>query len=388
MSSAAGTTAKRLATVIRRYRDDDAEQVCALHKRVFPGVLPETATGAEFGANILELTEGNPWRAEDIGPLVIEDSAGMIRGFHCVIPRRFVFHNRVVRAAVCSSMCIDVDFRGYTGAELLRHMLSGPQDFSVSDDANDVAAHVSVHMGCSIYQLPSLRWTLPLRPADLVFSTVLKRIGMSRARWIGAGIPALLDMAAKRFPQAPAHVPAESTLSPRPVDVDAMAAALPRVCRGFTLRVEHSRESLAWTLGRAHRMTQAGKPRTVMICEQDGLVAGWFTYYLHKHGLADVVQFVSRLRFRRPVFDWLIRDAMQAGAAGLTGRLDPDTVEIIANQYALFQPQPHWVVVHSRDPEYTRAFMAGGTLLSRLEGEWLNGFPYSPAPKKQAPKQF
>jgi hypothetical protein len=54
-------------------------------------------------------------------------------------------------------------------------------------------------------------------------------------------------------------------------------------------------------------------------------------------------------------------------------------MEVIANQYCLFQPTPHWVVVNSRDPEYTRTIMSGGALFSRLDGEWAHHYPHSPA---------
>jgi len=331
-----------------------------------------------------ELSTTNPWQNGDIGPLVVEGDSGKIIGFHNVQPRGFLFRGRAVRAAVCSAMCIDPDYRGYAGAEMLKHMLGGPQDFSVSDDANEVAAHVAVHMGCSIYQLQSIRWMIPLRPANLALSMALNRIGYPRVRWMAAGIPSLGDAIFRRLPKSPARVPATSSLTPKPPDVDQMAASLMRACRGYVLRIDHSRESLAWFLDRGHRMTQAGEPRTVMVCEEDGSAAGWFTYCLRKHGLADVVQFVSRLRFRQAVFDWLIRDALQAGAAGLSGRLEPDLIEIVGGHHALFQPQSHWVVVHSRDAEYVQTFMAGGALLSRLEGEWNNGYPYSAEPANLA----
>lgn len=379
MANESGTS-RRTPVKVRRYGDADARQVLSLHQRVFPGVLPPDMSEAQFQSHMKELSVTNPWRIEDIGPLVVEDESGKIIGFHNVQPRGFLFRGRSARAAVCSAMCIDPDYRGYAGAEMLKHMLSGPQDLSISDDANEVAAHVAVHMGCSIYQLQSIRWAIPLRPANLALAMVLSRIGLPRAHWVGAGIPTVCDAIFKRLPKSPVRVPAQSSLVPRPLDIDEIAASLPRASRGYSLRVDHNRESVAWMLNRGHRMTQAGEPRSVMVCEQDGSAAGWFTYHLHKHGLADVVQFVSRLRFRQAVFDWLIRDAMQSGAAGLTGRLEPDLLEIVAGHHALLQPQSHWVVVHSRNPEYVQTFMAGGALLSRLEGEWNNGYPYSASP--------
>jgi hypothetical protein len=375
----ATTPPKKGMGIIRRYRDGDADGVCALHQRVFVNAMPPGTTGAQFGAHMRELTEGSPWHTEEVGPLVLEDSAGAIRGFLCVLPRQFRYRDRAMLGAVCSTLCIDREFQGYSGTQMLRQALSGPQEFSVSDDANDIAAQVAVHTGCSIYQLQSVRWTLPLRPGSLALSFGLNRLGLGRARWLGSGVASLVDRAMRRYPQSPAQVKVDTTLTSRPMDIDAMMASMSRACRGYTLRVDYDSASLGWMMRRAHRMTQAGEPRMAMICEPDGSVAGWYTYYLRKHSLCDVVQFLAKVRFRRRVFDWMVHDAWQAGAGGLTGRLDPDMMEIISNQYCLFQPQPHWMLVQSRDPELTRTVLAGGALLSRLDGEWAHHYPHTPA---------
>jgi hypothetical protein len=367
------------ASVIRRYRTEDADEVVALHQRVFLKGLPPGTSGAQFRTHIQELTEGNPWRTEELGPLVLEDSAGKIRGFLCVVPCRFLFHDRPVLGAICSTMCIDKAYRGFSGAEMLRRALSGPQEFSISDEANDLAAQVAAYSGWTICQMQSVRWTLPMRLGSLALSFGLNRLGMSSARWLGAGVASLLDRAAKSYPHSPAQVEVDTKLSPRPMDIDAMMESLPRACRGYTLRADYDHTSLDWMIRRARRMTQAGEPRMAMVCERDGTVVGWYMYYLRKGGLCDVVQFVAWLPFRRRVFDWMIHDAWQAGAGGLTGRLDPDTLEIIANRYCLFQPRPRWMLVNSRDPEFVRTVLAGGALLSRLDGEWAHHFPHTPA---------
>src|ERR1700756_671785 len=114
----------------------DLPDVAALHQRVFHQAsgLSTTALSAYMNEGFF----GNPWSDPCIPSLVYEDE-GRIVGFLGVVPRKMFLKERPIRVAVSSQLIVDPIAHSSGAAFHLQHrLLSGPQNLSLTDGANDV----------------------------------------------------------------------------------------------------------------------------------------------------------------------------------------------------------------------------------------------------------
>ena len=116
---------------VRPFRREDVPAVAELRGRVFR--YSERPSKGALARYLEEIFLNNPWRADDLSPLVAEGSGGKIIGFHGVIPRLMELDGRRIRVAVGSQFMIDPAHRGLAGLELLRAFLGGPQELSFAD---------------------------------------------------------------------------------------------------------------------------------------------------------------------------------------------------------------------------------------------------------------
>jgi hypothetical protein len=69
------------------------------------------------------------------------------------------------------------------------------------------------------------------------------------------------------------------------------------------------------------------------------------------------------------VLDHLLHHASSRGAVAVVGRVMPRFLQAICDQNCLILRRSTYVLVHSRDPEITEAFVNGRAFLSLLDGE-------------------
>src|SRR5262249_27681508 len=118
------------------------------------------------------------------------------------IPRRFAFRGRDIRAAVSTAFMADREGGGrLAGIELLKQFLSGPQDLSLSDAANDVSRALWEALGGTTALLYSVYWIRVLRPTRYALDLLarrrrwLTRLNAVMAPWCG-----FVDAVAARLP--------------------------------------------------------------------------------------------------------------------------------------------------------------------------------------------
>jgi hypothetical protein len=140
-----------------------------------------------------------------------------------------------------------------------------------------------------------------------------------------------------------------------------------------SLQPAHDRISLQWALGRAARFQGRGALRKVIVKSKKQGTAGWYISYSNPGGVEEVLQISAKPGTAQDVFDHLLHNAQQRGAAAISGRFDPVFMESYVERGCIMRCGP-WVLVHSRNPEVTRAFQDGDVFFSRLEGEWCLHF--------------
>ncbi|MCX7418569.1 MAG: hypothetical protein NT013_03405, partial [Planctomycetia bacterium] len=96
---------------------------------------------------------------------------------------------------------------------------------------------------------------------------------------------------------------------------------------------------------------------------------GWYIYQLAVTGIARVSQIVAHPHTAGQVIDHLLNHAAERGAVAVAGRVIPRFLQAISDRHCLLLRRSTYLIVHSRDPEITDAFVNGRAFLSLLEGE-------------------
>src|SRR2546422_9463354 len=107
-----------------------------------------------------------PWVDPALPSLVYEAETGRGGGFVGVVPRRMLFRGEPIRVGVTTQLMVAPRYGGRVGHRLMSQLLSGPQELSITDDANDAARRLWESLGGECSPIYGLRWTRPLRPCS------------------------------------------------------------------------------------------------------------------------------------------------------------------------------------------------------------------------------
>lgn len=356
---------------IRPLRREDIPAIVALRRQVFR--FSERADAGALARYLEAIFFRNPWTDPGLPSLVYEDATGDLCGFVGVVPRRMLFRGEPIRVAVGTQLMVVPSRRGaLIGRRLVHAFISGPQDLSLSDTANEAARRLWEAVGGETSVLLSMTWTLPLRPYS-------HALGRQRGTWLGRGLAlATRPLAAaadalvpRAWGGAPWRLPPEGRTEA--LDASSLLAHFSDVAGAPALRPVYEDGSLEWLLRQAADKRQFGRMRRVLARTAAGEVAGWFLYYLARGGTAEVVQMVAARARQELVFDHLCHHAWRRGATAISGRVDPALMPVLAGREARLSLEGPWVLVHAR-PEILLAIEHGDALLSRLEGEWWLSF--------------
>jgi hypothetical protein len=276
--------------------------------------------------------------------------------------------------AVCSQFVVDPAGRGQVGLRMLKQCFAGPQDLSVTDEAGDNTRTIWEWCGGETVLPYSMRWTRPLRPAQLALSVCAERESFAFLAGASAPVARIVDAVVARLG------PATLRLSPprgsrEELDEATFLACLPDVAGGRSLGPEYDPRSAAWAIERASRRPDHGRVRKLVVRNEDLGISGWFVYCVSRDRIGEVLQVAARPREVGQVLDHLFDDAMQQGAVAVSGRLEPALVAALSERRALFHRGSHWTLVHSTNAELRHAVHRGDAFLTRLEGEWCLRFP-------------
>ncbi len=227
---------------IRVFAEDDVPGVVALFARSYPE--NRWASRAACESYFREMLCNNPWCDLHV-PSWVAEQDNRICGFYGVMPRRMVLRGRPIRTAVgCQFMVDPGKHRSLVMLQLVKALLSGPQDLTLVDGANDQVRRIWIGIGGTASLLYSLHWTRPLRPVRYVLSLLDERATLP---------PALTRAVRPLAPLADALAPLlrpnrflreETELAEDALDPATMLAHLPDVLRGCALHT--SRQEARW----------------------------------------------------------------------------------------------------------------------------------------------
>ncbi len=357
---------------VRPFNDDDISQVAGLHRRIF-GVSDKWSTEL-YRCYFHEVFLNNPWYDKTLSSLVYEEGNGKIGGFLGVVPRPMWMKGRQVRAAVSSQFIVDPQSRfQLAGVQLLKAFLSGPQDLSLADEANDSSRAIWERLGGSTALLYSIHWTCTLRPAQRV------RLRLGRHKMLGPlafllkPLCQAIDSVMARAPRTPSHG-AGSRCFGEDTDIEVLLQCSDAFRHSQCLRPEYDRRSLEWLLGRPAETNGHGSFQKVAVRNTGRELIGWFLYYLDHHGMVEVLQIGSKKASIHEVLDHLFHHAWRSGAVALRGRLEPGLMPELLSWRGLSHHRRYWTLIHSRSPALLDTIHRGDAFLTRLEGEWCMRF--------------
>ncbi len=335
---------------IRPLRADDIDEIVAVRRLAFrrsarPG-------NGDLGRYFADVFLGHPWQDDAFPSLVYVNGGGRPVGFLGVIPRPAWFQEERVRIAVATQFMVHPDHRGVAGVQLLKRFLSGGQDLSLADLANDVSHRLWEQLGGATALIPSLQWTLEFPHSPRAGGRVARRLlGLVWRRW-----------------QPPADLRRDQ-LTP-----ELLETHLPDILKGTSLRPEYDSRSASWTFHHLATKKGMGEMRSAALWAGTGEVLGWYVYYADGEGMGRVVHLVARHGARDQVLQELFSRAWSEGLAAVTGRLETSLVGHAGRAGLVCKREGPWMLVQSSRPEILRAVERGDAFLSGLEGEGLLSF--------------
>ncbi|MGH9752284.1 MAG: hypothetical protein ACREA2_05820 [Blastocatellia bacterium] len=364
-------------SLIRSLTEKDIPQIAALYQKIHLAGDPLQTQPSlqklceEFDAIFLR----NPWCEEDLSSLVCEDESGAIVGFIGISPRRMSLKGRPILAAVSAHWMLEPGRQlGMAGIRLLQQFISGPQQLSLADFANDIGRKVWNGIGGRMSYIHCLEWVKTLRPSARALSLVAGKLRLpSPLTSITRPLVQLSDATLARMsPHRYRFAPSE--LIAKDLDDETLLECISRFPASYSLRPEYDEFSLPWLIRRAEGLKRSGDLRKIALHDGSGAIVGWYLYYLTPGGSSEVLQMCSRKGSLGAVLDHLFHHAWINGSVLISGRLEPELLPALSSRACYMNCGPPWVLFHSRDPEILQAFDRGDVFLSKLEGEWCTSY--------------
>ena len=149
---------------IRNCARGDIPAVAALFQKTFRE--PDQAAPAALEAYLAEAYLDHPWYDPEVAARVHVNDGGRVTGFIGVFPGRFAYRGKSVRAAIAGTLMVEHPEREpLAGAKLLRSVIKGPQDISLSETTNLISQALWERLGGSVVPLLSLDWFRVFRPS-------------------------------------------------------------------------------------------------------------------------------------------------------------------------------------------------------------------------------
>jgi hypothetical protein len=360
---------------IRAFIEGDIPRVARLHRTVFRTAERGDAPGLDaYHAYFTRIFLNNPFRDNALPSLVYEDDDERIVGFLGVVPRWMSMQGRRFQAAISSQFVVDpATHVGRVAVRLARAFLEGPQDLSISDEANDIARKIWEGLGGTTALLRSLHWTRPLRPAQLAVAMLGARPELAPLALAARPPATVLDAVATHLPHSHFHQSKPETSQAETLTEAAVLSYVPEPARTGSLHVEYDQRTLHWLLEQARQRKAAGRLHAAVV-RNDRRIIGWFLYHLDEQRIANVLHIAAEPAAIHEVLDHLFYQSIQHGAIAAIGRVEPRYIQTLSDMYCLFHRRGPWVVVNTKQSDLLRSFETGDAFFSRFDGEWCLGY--------------
>jgi hypothetical protein len=352
-----------MAETVRACRREDVPTVAGMFARVFQ--QRKGIPGSElprYFENILF-----PDASDESRSRVFLDAQGDVRGFIGIWPRRMVLRGRTIEGAIAGSMMVDKpEAHPTAGARLLRAYLSGPQELSFSETANDISQRMWEKVGGERLPAASLDWLRVLRPAGFAVALAGRAFPpASILRPAASGFDRLVEARGRNPLAAPeaigGYVDSEAT-NAELVDL------IPTLSDSYALHPDWHSPELSLLLAHAESKERYGYLHRRIVRAPGRGPVGCYLYYARRGQIARVLQVLALPDSVGATLDSLFRHAASQGCVAVRGRTDATLLDsLIARRCVLFHGAA--MVVHARDKALLEEVRQARSLLTGLAGE-------------------
>ena len=300
------------------------------------------------------------------------DEAGAITGFSGTVVQTLDLAGATKKIAIGTTLMVrDHAHDPMTGARLLRALLAGPQDATLTETSSPESLPMWDRLGATVLPQSSLEWVRVLRPVAMGLSQAAARVPPLR---LLAPLARPFDaLAARRGGWAglASEFKPRGGAACRPIG-DAEFAAIARdMFESGPVRPAYGEAELAHVIASALRKSARGPAQIREIVLPGGKRLGAALYHLRPGGMARLHTLLAAPGQEGVALDAVMRDAREAGAAALAGRSEPRLFEPLSRRHAVFL-RASATVIHTRDEALRQAFQRGEVPLNGLFGErWM-----------------
>jgi len=352
---------------IRNCTREDIPAVAALFHKTFRKNDGKPPPSLE--AHLAEVYLDHPWYDPEVAARVHVNGAGRVTGFIGVFPGRFQFRDRIYRAAIAGTLMAEGPERDpLAGAKLLRSVIKGPQDISISETTNLLSQGLWERLGGTVLPLLSMDWLRIMRPASAALSMLVER--HPRAALL-APAARIGDAIGRRWTNGHLQPPTPSarlTRQSNPTEAE-MVSALRALAGLVELHPAWSGEGdIGWFLAQAERKERYGALHHALLRDRKGDLAGCYIYHGKAGGAGRALQVLARPDCADDVVDHLFFDAGEAGLAALRGRSTPQLANALMKRNCIFMHRAS-TVIHTANGDLAVAAARGEALITGLAGE-------------------
>ncbi len=351
---------------IRNCAREDMPAVAALFQKTFRN--SGKAAPRSLEAYLAEAYLEHPWYDPEIAARVHVDAGGRVTGFIGVFPGLFGFRDKMVRAAIAGTLMVEhPDREPLAGAKLLRSVIKGPQDISVSETTNPLSQRLWEPLGGKVVPLLSLDWFRVMRPGGAALAMLTEKFPRAALLAPAARAGDWIGRAWTRRTLEPGEPTARLSINAEPSESE-FATAVLELAQPIELRPAWRQEDVEWLLLQAARKARYGSLRRTIIRSRKGELAGCYIYHGKPGGMGRVLQVLARPGNASDVVDCLFREADQAGLSGLRGRCAPQLMDALLTRNCVFLHRAS-TVIHTANHELAHVVEADGALITGLAGE-------------------
>jgi hypothetical protein len=351
---------------IRVCGPEDMPAVARLFQKTF--VDRRSPPPESLSSYLGELFLHHPWYDPELASRVYVSPEGVVRGFIGVLPLRMCFRGRPIRAAVAGSLMVDrPEQHPLAGARLLRSFAGGPQELSISENANRVSESMWQKLGARTVAFESLEWLRVLRPAGVALAFAREWFAPAA---VLRPLASIVDRVAQRTSGNPLAFQARPGSYEHDIDAsdELLAEQIPRLAASYPVHPEWDQTSLPWVLAHARTKGRRGPICRRMVYGKNNVPIGCYVYYGRPHGVAWVLQILAQPECTEAVLDSLLTHAFRNGSVAVRGRTHPRLMNPLMRRGSMFFHRSS-TVVHSADDELLRAVHSGDALVTGLAGE-------------------
>lgn len=351
---------------IRNCSREDIPAVAALFQRTFrkPGRKPPAA----LEAYLAEIHLDHPRYDPEVAARVHVNGEGRVTGFIGVFPARFEYGGKPFRAAIAGSlMAEDPNREPLAGAKLLRSVIKGPQDISISESTNLLSQGLWERLGGRVVPFMSVDWLRVFRPASAALSLVAEKFPGARRLAPAARLGDRIGGRWSRPYLRPGEPPRRALIDPEPSDED-LSAAILHLARDPALHPQWTGSDIRWLLRHAISKERHGPVHRAIVRDGRGNLLGVYIYHGSPGRIGRVLQVLAGPGALADVVDCLLYAADEAGLAGLRGRCTSQLFDVLLKRRCVFAHRGS-TVVHTAHEGLLDAVESGEALICGLAGE-------------------